>query len=104
MSEYFIDKNITKVIIARKDIRKNYNNDIIELFTKNNIKAVFSIHEKDKPLQVADFYSWIVFMHLEKNNSLYFDKLKGLITFVYVKKQCLQGANWPSCDGHPLEV
>jgi hypothetical protein len=85
VSEYFLDKNIDKIIIARKDIRKRYNQKIINMFTDNNINAMFSIHEKEKSLQVADFYSWVIFMYIEKENSFYFDKLKEYITFVYIK-------------------
>ena len=80
--KYCIKNNINNIIIARKDLRKNYNQNIINLFKQNNIKMSFSIHEKDKSLQVADFYSWIIFVYLEKGESVYFNKLKHLITFI----------------------
>jgi hypothetical protein len=80
--KYCIKNNFNSIVIARKDIRKFYNKNIIDMFWQNNIKMNFSIHEKDKALQAADFYSWIIFVYLEKGESFYFDKLKHLITFI----------------------
>lgn len=80
--KYCIKNDIKNIIIARKDIRKSYNQNIINLFKQNNIRINFSIHEKNKALQVADFYSWVIFVYLEKGESVYFYKLRNLITFI----------------------
>jgi hypothetical protein len=80
--KYCIKNNFNNIVIARKDIRKSYNKNIVDMFGQHKIKMNFSIHEKDKVLQIADFYSWIIFVYLEKGEPFYFDKLKHLITFI----------------------
>jgi hypothetical protein len=79
---YFKDNSINNIIVAKKDPRKNYNTNIIDIYKKNDIKLCFSNHQNEISLQVADFYSWVVFVYLEKGDFEYFLQIKHLITFI----------------------
>lgn len=70
------------VIIARKDTRKSYNQNICNIFIKNNIVIKLTDPVKEKALQIADFYSWAIFSHIENHHSIYFNALKHQIVFI----------------------
>lgn len=76
------NKETISIIIARRDTRKVYNQNIVNLFQLHNISATFSSPLKEKALQIADFYSWSVFSHFEKQESEFFQKLKHQITVI----------------------
>ncbi len=73
---------VAEIVIARLDTRKSYQINIIAMFRQYSIQAVFSNPASEKALQIADFYSWSVFSHLELGNSEYFTKLKNSITLI----------------------
>lgn len=82
MAEYFKSHNTIEIVIARKDTRKHYNKSIIDMFKNHGTNVLFSDMVSEKSLQIADFYSWCIFTHLENNNSDYFLKLSHQITFI----------------------
>lgn len=82
IAEYFKSCNIIEITIARKDTRKHYNKSIINMFKGYGINVLFSDMLSEKALQIADFYSWCIFSHLEHNNSDYFLKLSHQIVFI----------------------
>lgn len=86
ISEYFSNTVVNNIIIARKDTRSSYNDKILSMFSKNNQKVHFSYPTIEKPLQIADFYSWSIFSYLEHNDSQYFTKLKNQIELIYKTK------------------
>ena len=79
IAKHFENQDVTIVIVARRDTRKSYNQNILDIYAEHNLKATFSDPAKDKSLQIADFYSWSIFSHYEKSNSDYFNKLSGVI-------------------------
>lgn len=79
LASYFDGQDVEVIIVAKRDTRKSYNNNILDIYKEHNIKAVFSDPSKDKSLQIADFYSWSVYSHFEKSNSIYFNKLLSQI-------------------------
>lgn len=81
IANYFRDKDII-FIIAQKDTRKSYNKTIISLFNLHGLKAKFSNPNNEKSLQIADFYSWCIYSHMEYTNSTYFFELQNQITFL----------------------
>lgn len=68
--------------IAQKDTRKSYNKKIAELFHQYGLQIEFSNPNKEKSLQIADFYSWAVYSHLEYDNSIYFLELRHQIVLL----------------------
>ncbi len=82
IAKYCFEKDITQIVIARLDSRKNYQKNIVAMFATYSIQAAFSNPSAEKALQVADFYSWSVFSHLELHNPEYFLKLKDTITII----------------------
>lgn len=82
IAEYFKSHNTIEIVIARKDTRKQYNNSIIDMFKSCCTNIILSDMLSEKSLQIADFYSWCIFTHLENNNSDYFKKLSHQITFI----------------------
>jgi Protein of unknown function (DUF3800) len=82
MAEYLKYCNVTEIVIARKDTRKYYNKSIIDMFKGYGINILFSDMFSEKALQIADFYSWCIFTHLEHHNSNYFSRLSHQITFI----------------------
>lgn len=85
LAKYFVENNMENIVIARKDIRKAYNLKIIEMYLSYKLKASFSDQNREKSLQIADFYSWCIFSHYEHNLSEYFLKLKDSITIIKTK-------------------
>lgn len=85
LAKYFVKNNMQNIVIARKDIRKAYNLKIIEMYSSYKLKASFSDQNREKSLQIADFYSWCIFSHYEYNLSEYFLKLKDSITIIKTK-------------------
>ena len=81
LGEYFVEKNI-HFTIAQKDTRKSYNKKIAELFHQYGLQIEFSNPNKEKSLQIADFYSWAVYSHLEYDNSIYFLELRHQIVLL----------------------
>lgn len=88
LAKYFKENNIKEVIIARKDVRKYYNKKILEMYSGHGLKASFSEPNKEKSLQIADFYSWCIFSNFEQNLPEYFMKLQNLITIIKNKASC----------------
>lgn len=82
LAKYFKKNNIKNIIIARKDIRKFYNKKIIEIYSSYGLNAIFSEPNKEKSLQIADFYSWSIFSSFEYNLSEFFLKLQNTITIL----------------------
>lgn len=78
LADYFANKSVELVIVARKDNRKSYAEKIMKVYDSREIKASFSDPTKDKSLQIADFYSWSIFVKFEKLENNYFDKLKNI--------------------------
>lgn len=81
----FKSYDIEHVIIAKRDPRKYYNNNLINIYEKNNLKLKFTNHTNDISLQIADFYSWVTFVYLEKDETKYFLQLEKLITIIKAK-------------------
>ena len=79
LAKYFKENNIKDVIIARKDVRRHYNKKILDMYLNYGLKASFSEPNKEKSLQIADFYSWCIFSNFEQNLPEYFIKLQHLI-------------------------
>ncbi len=88
LAKYFKENNIKNVTIARKDIRKYYNKKILEMYLLYGLKAIFSEPNKEKSLQIADFYSWSIFSNFEHDSPKYFMKLQNLITIIKNKASC----------------
>lgn len=82
VTKYFKELNARTMVLARKDTRKVYNQQIINLFKSNGIDLRFSRPTEEKSLQIADFYSWCIFVHLEQNKSEYFLQLQTQISFI----------------------
>jgi hypothetical protein len=76
---YFSTLKVTQITLAKRDTRKSYNKNIINLFHSSGMELQFSDPALEKSLQIADFYSWSVFSHLEYGYSVYFLKLKDQI-------------------------
>lgn len=70
------------LILARRDMRKDYNGNIINMFKAYNIQAKIMNSYEEKVLQVADFYSWSVFAYLEYGNDEFFLKFKDTIVIL----------------------
>jgi Protein of unknown function (DUF3800) len=87
LAKYFKENNIKNVIIARKDVRKHYNKKILEMYLQYGLNASFSEPNKEKSLQIADFYSWCIFSNFEHDLPEYFIELQNLI--IIIKKQSL---------------
>jgi hypothetical protein len=79
--EYFLTLNHKSIVLAKIDTRKSYNNKIKEMFSKKGLNLILSDPAQEKSLQIADFYSWAIFTHLEYSQSVYFELLKKRITF-----------------------
>ncbi len=77
--DYLSALKVFQVTLAKRDTRKSYNKNISALFNSYNIKLQFSDPALEKSLQIADFYSWSTFSHLEYGFSSYFIKLKNQI-------------------------
>jgi hypothetical protein len=82
---YFHENNILYITIARRDIRKVYNNKILQMYKSYGLDANFSDHNREKSLQIADFYSWAIFSNFEHDISEYFLKLEHLIILIKTK-------------------
>jgi hypothetical protein len=78
LAKYLGGKNVELIIVARKDNRKSYAKNILDIYSNKKIHASFSDPAKDKSLQIADFYSWSVYSKYEKEKSEYFGKLKNI--------------------------
>lgn len=66
-------------ILAKRDMRKNYNEKIINIFKVYDFQAQILNSYQEKVLQIADFYSWSMFTYLEYGNDEYFLKFKDTI-------------------------
>ena len=80
VSKYFSEFYHVIITLAKRDTRRSYNQNIFNLFISDNLKLLFSDPLLEKSLQIADFYSWTVFSHLEHDHSEYFIRLKENIT------------------------
>jgi hypothetical protein len=78
LAKYFSQSKKVNITLAKKDTRRSYNINISKIFEIYNIKLIFSDPSSDKNLQIADFYSWAVFVKLEYDQSNYFEKLKNV--------------------------
>ena len=76
---YLKNQVLHTIVVARKDTRKSYNQNIINLFKDRNINFIFSTPTNEKCLQIADYYCWVLFSNYEHNRSDYFNKLKHQI-------------------------
>ena len=79
---YFKYQVLNNVIVARKDTRKSYNQNIVNIFKNRNINFIFSTPTNEKSLQIADFYCWVLFSNYEHGRPHYFNKLKHQITIL----------------------
>jgi hypothetical protein len=79
--KYLIQKDVI-IIISQRDTRKSYNTKIIETFSQYNLNLSFSNSQKEKSLQIADFYSWSVYAYLEYSNPAYYNALQHQITIL----------------------
>lgn len=70
------------ITLAKRDTRKSYNRNISRLFNSYSLNLVLSDPVSEKSLQIADFYSWVIFSYLENANSEYFLKLNSKIIFL----------------------
>jgi hypothetical protein len=86
ISEYFHESKVNIITIAKRDTRSSYNNKIISMFNVYNINANFTYPSVEKSLQIADFYSWSIFSHLEHGLSKYFLILETDIELIYKTK------------------
>ena len=86
LATYFYSLDISEVVIAKRDTRSSYNKKLICVFENLYIKMVFSDPTVDKSLQIADFYSWCIFLHIERNYSYYFLKLENQIEMIDAKQ------------------
>ncbi len=82
LAHHFEGQGVEIIIVAKRDSRKSYSENILNIYTTHHIKATFSDPAKDKSLQIADFYSWSVYSWLEKGNGAYFHKLKDHIQLI----------------------
>jgi hypothetical protein len=82
MAIYLKSVGVKKVILAKKDTRKSYNKNIVEMFKVYEIDLIFYNMLSEKALQIADFYSWCVFAHIEQGSSYYYLQLERQITII----------------------
>ncbi len=81
IASYFSKSAIKQIVLARRDTRNNYNQKLMEMFGFYNVSLILSTHRDEKSLQIADFYSWVVFSYLEYGHSDYFEYLEKHNTF-----------------------
>lgn len=81
LADYLKNREV-QFIISRRDSRKIYNENIITMFEVYGIRAALSDPAREKALQIADFYAWVIFSKFEKENGEYFEKLKHLIKII----------------------
>jgi hypothetical protein len=82
IARYFSNKKVDVTLVARRDLRRFYNQRILHIYKSYGIDAIFSDPMKDKSLQVADFYSWSIFSFYENGNDEYFKKLSNQIKII----------------------
>ena len=82
LAKYFYKSNINQIILAKRETRGNYNQKIINLFKSHNIDLYLSRPIDEKSLQIADFYSWVVFVYIEYDQSDYFKQLEHQINLI----------------------
>lgn len=82
IAKYLHTKNISNITLAKRDTRKKYNTNLINLFFTYNISVTLTSPIEEKALQIADFYSWIMFSHLEHDKSYFYNKLQHTITMI----------------------
>ncbi len=83
---FFKKEKINNITIAKRDTRPSYNKRIIDILSGLSVKSTFSDPNSEKALQVADFYSWVIFSYLEHNLPKYFVKLNHQIKILYPKQ------------------
>ncbi len=83
---YFEKAEINTLCVAKRDTRPSYNQKIIHMLSERGIKSIFSDPDTEKALQIADFYSWVIFSYLEHNLPEYFLKLCHQIQIIYPKQ------------------
>ncbi len=82
VAKYFSTSNINQIVLAQRGNCNNYNKKIINMFKFYNIDLSISRPSDEKSLQIADFYSWVVFVYLEYGQSDYFKQLQDHIIFM----------------------
>lgn len=82
IATHFENKDVEIIIVSKRDTRKSYNQKVIDIYKSHNLKAIFSDPSKDKSLQIADFYSWSLYSFFEKENGIYFNKLKRHVKLI----------------------
>lgn len=82
MAEYLVKMQIDIGVIAQKDTRKSYNQKIIDMFKKLDIDVILIDSNVEKALQVADFFSWSMYVHLQMGYSEYYMKMHHMITLL----------------------
>jgi hypothetical protein len=79
---YLGSQTLSIVIVARKDTRKSYNQNIVNIFKNRDINFAFSTPSGEKSLQISDFYCWAIFSYYEHHILVYFEKLRHQITIL----------------------
>ncbi len=82
IARYFSNKKVDLILVAKRDLRRFYNQKILDIYKSHGIRATFSDPMKDKSLQIADFYSWSIFSFYENGNDEYFKKLSNHIKII----------------------
>jgi hypothetical protein len=82
---FFFKLNVYSIILARKDTRNRYNKYIVDMFMFHKLNLQFFTPTSEKSLQIADFYSWLMFSYFEYSYSEYYSKLENHIT-IYLDK------------------
>ncbi len=82
LAKHISKVKINRITVAKRDTRKSYTTKIVKMFKNLDIELDFRNTTSEKALQIADFYSWIIFSHLEYSRSEYFLKLKDQIHFI----------------------
>lgn len=99
---YFKDNDVKNITISRKETRKFYNKGILDMYSLYGLNASFSEPNREKSLQIADFYSWAIFSFFEHGMSEYFLKLQNTI-IVIKNKASRELLDYPLDSPH-LEV
>ncbi len=81
LAKYFSKIKVTQIVLAKKETRSRYNQKIIDMFKSYDIDLILSIPIDEKSLQIADFYSWAVFVYLEYGQCQYFNQLENHTVF-----------------------
>lgn len=79
LASYLQKQGVEVVVVAKRDTRKSYNEHVLNIYKDHGLNAIFSDPAKDKSLQIADFYSWSVYVYLERENQTFFNKIRRVL-------------------------